>query len=98
MNKIVVKTVRGTERLRRAGYAFGREPIELDIAKLKKGQIVAIRDEPLLEVTEVADDDAAKKDAAEKASAKKAAAEAAEKEAAEKAAAEAAAAKKSGKK
>lgn len=88
MSKIHVKTIRNVERRRRAGMEFGREGIEIDTAKLRKEHLAAIKADPLLEVTNVDDDDAAKK----------AAAEAAEKEAAEKAAAEAAAAKKSGKK
>lgn len=81
MSKIHVKTVRGTERMRRAGYAFGREPIELDTNRLKKAQLDAIRAEPRLEVVDV---NAGKLSAAEKAAAEKAAAE---KAAADKAAA-----------
>lgn len=46
MSKIIVKSK--PESFRRAGIAFNREGVELDIAKLKKEQLEAIKAEPNL--------------------------------------------------
>lgn len=54
MAKILVKST--TPRFRRAGIEFTREGVELDTAKLKKGELEAIENEPKLSVSPVADD------------------------------------------
>lgn len=51
--KITVATAPGVTRFRRAGIEFGREPVELDADKLKKGVLDALRAEPRLIVREV---------------------------------------------
>lgn len=54
MAKIRVKS--STPKRRRAGMAFTREGRDLDTAKLKKEQLEAIQSDPLLSVTEIADE------------------------------------------
>lgn len=41
------------KKFRRAGFEFGRDPVDLPLDKLDKKQIAAIQAEPLLVVVEV---------------------------------------------
>jgi hypothetical protein len=43
---------------RRAGIAFGAEPVTLDTAELKAGQLDALRAEPMLVVEELGEEPA----------------------------------------
>lgn len=53
-NKIkALRVVSRKEGFRRAGRAFGAEPVEIPLSDLKKGEIEALKGEPMLVVTEV---------------------------------------------
>lgn len=60
MSKIIVKSK--PESFRRAGFAFTREGVELDTAKLKKEQLEAIEAEPNLVVVPIEEKKADKKE------------------------------------
>ncbi|MGC4076865.1 MAG: HI1506-related protein [Rubrivivax sp.] len=48
-----LRVVSRKEGFRRAGRAFGAEPVEIPLSDLKKPEIEALKDEPMLVVTEV---------------------------------------------
>ncbi|MBK1614993.1 hypothetical protein CKO44_16105 [Rubrivivax gelatinosus] len=47
-----LRIVSRKEGFRRAGRAFGAEPVEIPLSDLKKAEIEALKDEPMLVVTE----------------------------------------------
>lgn len=49
---LFVRTRRGVQRFRRAGFAFGRDPIGIALDALTEDQIKALRNEPNLVVEE----------------------------------------------
>lgn len=50
----IIKVTAKTDRFRRAGLAFTREPVELDTEDLSKKQLEALKSEPMLVVEEAA--------------------------------------------
>lgn len=49
---LMIRTVRGVARFRRAGFTFTREPIGIEVAALSVEQITALSQEKRLEIVE----------------------------------------------
>lgn len=59
MHKIIVRTIRGTERFRRAGLEFTRDPVEIDADALDDDVLASLQTEPRLAIVDAgpADDE-----------------------------------------
>ena len=49
----IIKVTAKTDRFRRAGFSFTREPVELDTEDLSKEQLKALKAESMLVIEEV---------------------------------------------
>lgn len=52
-SKKALKIISSKQGFRRAGFVFGKEPVEIPLEDLTKEQITNLKNEPMLAVSEV---------------------------------------------